>query len=58
MQQEKNKAAYREDCTGDAQDFHRDEFSVGLSKTFWNFRCFRQAAGISAYFFLPERGNS
>jgi hypothetical protein len=58
MQQEKNKAAYMEACTGDAQDFHREEFLARLSKKFWNFRCFRQAAGIGAYFFLPERGNS
>jgi lambda repressor-like predicted transcriptional regulator len=52
MQQGKNNAAYREACTGDAQDFHRREIRAAVSKKCWNLQSFRTSGGMNAYFFL------
>jgi hypothetical protein len=54
MRQEKNKAAYREDCTGDAQDFHREEFSRAIEQKALEFPLFQTSGKNQRLLFLTR----
>jgi hypothetical protein len=54
MRQGKNNAAYMKACTGDAQDFHREEFSRALEQTLAKFPLFPTSGRNQRLLFLTR----